>query len=146
MSALCFISKIKSDKCCSSSKKYLIKFPLEPILIAFFKFIIASRLSFDLIKIFESAFKYVRQKNLPFCQIVHTHRLAAHSKGDDTRSKEELEELSGHDPLVILGDQLDQKTVKNIDKEAELSVSKVFDKFENEILIWAIWVLWENYR
>jgi len=88
----------------------------------------------DLIKIFESAFKYVRQKNLPFCQIVHTHRLAAHSKRDDTRSKEELEELSGHDPLVILGDQLDQKTVKNIDKEAELSVSKVFDKFENEIL------------
>jgi len=65
---------------------------------------------------------------------VHTHRLADHSKADETRSIKELEELRKHDPILILSDQLDKESVEIINKETEISVNEVFNKFENDIL------------
>lgn len=45
----------------------------------------------------------VRRERMPFFQILHTHRIAAHSKGDDTRSAEQLAHARRHDPMLELG-------------------------------------------
>lgn len=51
----------------------------------------------------------VRTSGAPFLQVLHTHRLAAHSKGDDDRSVEELAHGRANDPMIelrrVFGDQ-----------------------------------------
>lgn len=42
----------------------------------------------------------------PVWAVVHTCRLAPHSKGDDTRSPEELQRIAARDPVQILGMRL----------------------------------------
>ena len=42
--------------------------------------------------------EFVRQNSSPTSIIVNTQRLAAHSKGDDTRDKVYLDKLLSNDP------------------------------------------------
>lgn len=48
----------------------------------------------------ESGIKYIRNGNGPFALHVKTNRLGAHSKGDDNRSRDEIESLMQRDMLT----------------------------------------------
>jgi 2-oxoisovalerate dehydrogenase E1 component len=73
----------------------------------------------DLLPIFESACSYVRREQMPFCQIVHTHRLGPHSKGDDPRSEEELIALWATDPLVLCRKHISDSVFTDLEAEAK---------------------------
>ena len=59
-------------------------------------------------------------------EIVHTYRFAAHSKGDDFRDSNEIEEWKKKDPIIIMRKKL--KGIK-ID-EIEETVCKTINKTE----------------
>lgn len=49
------------------------------------------------------AVERVRSDGSPFMLVLETYRLAAHSKGDDTRDPAEIEARRAHDPLSVTG-------------------------------------------
>jgi acetoin:2,6-dichlorophenolindophenol oxidoreductase subunit alpha len=53
------------------------------------------------------AVEAVRADGRPFMLVLETYRLAAHSKGDDTRDPAEIEARRAHDPLVVTGALID---------------------------------------
>lgn len=71
---------------------------------------------------FDEAILYVRMKRKPFCQIVNTYRLAAHSKGDDFRDKKEIEEHLKKEPLKKIESLLDVQECCEIKKQVELEL------------------------
>ena len=68
---------------------------------------------------FDRAIGYVRKTKRPFCQIVHTYRLAAHSKGDDTRPAEEVSSYKKSDPISIARSKLGDDKCRQIEEEVE---------------------------
>jgi TPP-dependent pyruvate/acetoin dehydrogenase alpha subunit len=54
----------------------------------------------------QEAVDFVRANGKPFWGVIHTYRLAAHSKGDDFRSKTEIEQRRRKDPLNIQAQRL----------------------------------------
>lgn len=66
----------------------------------------------------------VRQEGGPFFQILDTYRLAPHSKGDDTRSQEELELHRRNDPLIRLRQRIDPRHARAIAAEARARVEE----------------------
>ncbi|WP_320171790.1 thiamine pyrophosphate-dependent dehydrogenase E1 component subunit alpha [Maridesulfovibrio sp.] len=56
-----------------------------------------------------------RKNSVPTWAVIHTHRLCAHSKGDDTRSQDEIYETLKFDPLDLYRTRLDEK--KTIEAE-----------------------------
>ena len=68
---------------------------------------------FKLEKVIKTAATYVRKKNKPAFVEISSIRLAPHSKGDDTRSKSEIQLLHKNDPLK----EIQKKIInyKNID-------------------------------
>lgn len=64
----------------------------------------------------------VRHAEGPFFQILDTYRLAPHSKGDDTRSQEELEGHRRNDPLIRMRSQVDPERAAAIALEAKARV------------------------
>jgi 2-oxoisovalerate dehydrogenase E1 component len=77
----------------------------------------------------KDSIEYVRATGKPVFHLVNTYRLRAHSKGDDDRSKDEIEEYEKKDLLSIL---------KNSDREyIESEDNKIRDEiwsFINDIL------------
>lgn len=74
----------------------------------------------DVIKLynkFSSIIKNVRNRKLPHVEIVHTYRLGPHSKGDDDRPKEEIENWSKKDPLLIFQKDLSDGQIYKIENE-----------------------------
>jgi TPP-dependent pyruvate/acetoin dehydrogenase alpha subunit len=53
------------------------------------------------------AVEAVRSGGRPFMLVLETYRLAAHSKGDDTRDPAEIEARRAHDPLALSGALID---------------------------------------
>ena len=64
----------------------------------------------------------VRGGSGPFFQILDTYRFAAHSKGDDDRSVEEIEYHRSKDPLVQLGDRVGEERARELSAAAEARV------------------------
>ena len=56
----------------------------------------------ELHKLFAERVAYVRDQRVPYFQVVHTYRLAAHSKGDEHRDPAEIEAWRRKDPLVLM--------------------------------------------
>ena len=79
----------------------------------------------------EKAFDYVRKNKRPFCQIIHTYRLAAHSKGDDYRDPAEVREWKKKDPLKIVEKRLSAETVRLIQKKVERELQEAVAAAEN---------------
>jgi len=70
--------------------------------------------------------EYVRNERKPACMIINTYRLAAHSKGDDTRDFDELKHWKGNDPMLAvrtsigpLADDLEIECRHFVDREIE---------------------------
>ncbi len=60
--------------------------------------------------------------------ILHTHRFMAHSKGDDTRSPDELTRIQQHDPLSIHGTRLAAEEKAEIENEVSAIIENAFQR------------------
>jgi len=72
----------------------------------------------------------VRETGAPFLQVLATRRLAPHSKGDDTRPPEMVEELWRSDVLTGLQRQLPQARVQEIEREIEAALRRALGTAE----------------
>jgi TPP-dependent pyruvate/acetoin dehydrogenase alpha subunit len=71
----------------------------------------------------------VRETQKPYALILNTARFGPHSKGDDTRSEEELQQLqASRDPLKILAQRLEAGRVAAIRAEVEQEVRQAFEQ------------------
>jgi 2-oxoisovalerate dehydrogenase E1 component len=66
----------------------------------------------------------VRDEGRPFLQVVHTYRLAPHSKGDDDRDPAEIEAWRARDPLLIAARYLEPERAEALAAEAEREVEQ----------------------
>ncbi len=66
----------------------------------------------------------VRREQAPFLQILDTYRLAAHSKGDDDRSRDEVEEERRRDPLQRMRGRVGEVRAAAVAEEARLRVDR----------------------
>ncbi len=73
----------------------------------------------DLYRIAIEAVNRVRESSRPFFLTVRSYRLAPHSKGDDTRSPEELARLRARDPLARLAAMIADDERERIEAEAD---------------------------
>jgi TPP-dependent pyruvate/acetoin dehydrogenase alpha subunit len=94
----------------------------------------------DVSIVFETASKavdHVRTQQKPYFIRLHTYRLAPHSKGDDTRSAQELKELWSKDPLAHLREKLTNADidVAAIEKKVEELVRIGFEKVMSDLPI-----------
>lgn len=71
------------------------------------------------------AVQAVRTTGRPFMLVLETYRLAAHSKGDDTRAPEEIEARRAADPIAIAGGLIETGVRAAIEArcEAELAAT-----------------------
>jgi TPP-dependent pyruvate/acetoin dehydrogenase alpha subunit len=68
--------------------------------------------------------KLIRSKSKPVALIIKAPRLCAHSKGDDPRSVQELEQAKLNDPLTIISHLVNDFPA--IKKDAEKNIKKIF--------------------
>ena len=73
--------------------------------------------------------KKVRRTQSAHVEIIHTYRLGPHSKGDDNRSKEEIENWRKKDPLTILEKYLVNSEIQ----ETEKRVMSLLAKAEKDV-------------
>lgn len=75
----------------------------------------------------------VRKSRTPRALILNTHRFGPHSKGDDTRPEEQLNELrKTRDPLTLLAKHLDQGHKDQIEAQVNHEVSQAFESALSE--------------
>ncbi len=86
----------------------------------------------QLCRSFETAVSFVRNQKKPYCQIVNTYRLAAHSKGDDFRDPAEVASHWAEDPLEKLARSIDEATREKIKKELEAEQQELLDFVEKQ--------------
>lgn len=79
---------------------------------------------------FEKAVNYVRKKQKPFVQIVHTYRLNAHSKGDDDRSQVEVEEWWSKEPLQYVESNLSDTEIENVKMVVDEHLKEIVEVVE----------------
>ncbi|HNR03051.1 MAG TPA: thiamine pyrophosphate-dependent dehydrogenase E1 component subunit alpha [Anaerolineaceae bacterium] len=69
----------------------------------------------------------VRKDERPYALVLNSARFGPHSKGDDTRSEEELQALrSSRDPLRVSESRLDQDNLKQVKGQVESEVRAAF--------------------
>lgn len=81
----------------------------------------------ELYQLFDEIVKSIRYNKQPYMQIIDTYRLCPHSKGDDHRSPEEIEEWKHNDPLKILEKRIERK------KQLEI-VGEVMEKINKSVM------------
>ncbi len=70
----------------------------------------------------------IREQCQPRCLIINSVRMGPHSKGDDTRSEEELEKVRKRDPLKKISTMIDQEIRNKIEDEV-IAIVKNLAKF-----------------
>ena len=68
------------------------------------------------------------RKNKPNILILKSTRLGPHSKGDDTRSKREIDNLKKKDPLSKYKLKLKKKDFENIQKKSKKFIKSIFER------------------
>lgn len=75
----------------------------------------------------------VRQEKSPYALILNTHRFGPHSKGDDTRNPELINQLRRErDPLLIHGIRLDSLKKSSIEAEVDDEIKIAYEKACND--------------
>ena len=64
----------------------------------------------------------IRNYGRPFFQVVHTYRLAPHSKGDDFRDPKEIEAWRERDPIRIVSSRLSDQERDEIQQDARVEI------------------------
>jgi TPP-dependent pyruvate/acetoin dehydrogenase alpha subunit len=68
-----------------------------------------------------------RARQVPQALVIHTYRFGPHSKGDDTRPGDLLDQIRRtHDPLTIQGERLDDQDRMRIETQVEEEVARAF--------------------
>jgi acetoin:2,6-dichlorophenolindophenol oxidoreductase subunit alpha len=62
---------------------------------------------------------HIRETGEPYFLVIHTYRFSPHSKGDDNRDPEEIEERRQRDPLKVAGERLDASQREAIEERSE---------------------------
>jgi TPP-dependent pyruvate/acetoin dehydrogenase alpha subunit len=91
--------------------------------------------STDVVEIHEAIepmLQHVSEKNGPAAFVVHTYRFAPHSKGDDSRSPEEIARYRTKDPLPIQAERLEEATQREIQGSVEKEVADAFKQAESD--------------
>jgi TPP-dependent pyruvate/acetoin dehydrogenase alpha subunit len=70
----------------------------------------------------------VRSGAGPAALILHTHRFSAHSKGDDTRTRQELERIRKFDPLTIHAGRHSSKECLQAESDIAKIINDAFDR------------------
>jgi TPP-dependent pyruvate/acetoin dehydrogenase alpha subunit len=70
----------------------------------------------------------VRSGTGPASLILHTHRFSAHSKGDDTRTREELARIREFDPLTVHGMRLSTEECSKAESEVAEIINTAFNR------------------
>ncbi|MCS7011343.1 MAG: thiamine pyrophosphate-dependent dehydrogenase E1 component subunit alpha [Anaerolineales bacterium] len=78
----------------------------------------------------EQAICHVRSGAGPAALILHTYRFMAHSKGDDTRSPEELARIRQFDPLTIHARRLSLAELEQAESEVSALLAEAFARAE----------------
>ncbi len=78
----------------------------------------------------DAAVETVRSGKGPSALIIHTYRLAPHSKGDDSRDPEEIERHRQQDPLPLQAARLDAEERRELDLEVQGEVERAFEAAE----------------
>lgn len=73
----------------------------------------------------ESVVLQVRSSRRPGLLVIETMRMGPHSKGDDLRSKEEMEAICRRDPLSALAKQLSEHGRREIDALTNIRISEI---------------------
>lgn len=85
----------------------------------------------DVAKVYSTACEVVndmRERSRPFFLHVQTARLGPHSKGDDTRPKEEIEFLKQRDPLVRIAASLPVDLRMEIEQKIDARIQSAVEK------------------
>jgi TPP-dependent pyruvate/acetoin dehydrogenase alpha subunit len=70
----------------------------------------------------------IRNGQGPRALVIHTHRFGPHSKGDDTRDLEEVQEIKQNfDPLQIQAQRIDKEDQASIEAEVDREVLAAFE-------------------
>ena len=81
----------------------------------------------EILPLAEELIQTVRSEQTPRALVIETARLGTHSKGDDTRSPEELVALwAARDPIAIHGARLDESTRQQINQQVEQVIHGAF--------------------
>lgn len=81
----------------------------------------------------EECINDVRNQNTPHAMVINTYRFGPHSKGDDTRNKEDLKKMRAErDPIQIQGQKLDTKTRTNIALKVQKEIQAAFNMANND--------------
>ena len=82
----------------------------------------------------KNAINFVRTNTKPFMLICNTYRMAAHSKGDDSRPKEEIESHRKNDPLLLAKAECVEYTERfnELDNIVNNYISAITQEAENE--------------
>ncbi len=75
----------------------------------------------------------VRTARAPRALILHTHRFGPHSKGDDTRSDEEVQALRrARDPIDILGSRLNPDRRQQSEASVQTEITAAFEQARSD--------------
>lgn len=80
----------------------------------------------------QEAIRHVRSGAGPACLLLHTYRFMAHSKGDDTRSPEELARIRQFDPLTIHAARLSPAELDTAETEVSALIADAFSRAESD--------------
>ncbi len=75
----------------------------------------------------------LREKSSPQVLILNTRRFGPHSKGDDTRSEDEIRALrKNRDPIIILAQHLDRGQIDSIERKVDEEIERAFQKAKSD--------------
>ena len=78
-------------------------------------------------------FSSTRQESAPRALVLHTHRFGSHSKGDDTRSAEEIALLrERHDPLKVQSARLSQAECTEVEIQVRTELEEAYSLALND--------------
>ena len=69
-------------------------------------------------------------KNKNKCQalVIENQRLGPHSKGDDSRTSEELNQLKKKDPILIIQEKMGNEDFYKINKKIEYDIKETIEE------------------
>jgi TPP-dependent pyruvate/acetoin dehydrogenase alpha subunit len=73
---------------------------------------------------FKTLVNQVRSEGSAHMEVMHTYRLAAHSKGDDFRDPTEIEAWKKKDPILISRQKLEKTGIMEIEKKVDKLISE----------------------
>jgi TPP-dependent pyruvate/acetoin dehydrogenase alpha subunit len=78
----------------------------------------------------EEAVRHVRSNGVSGCLILHTFRFSAHSKGDDTRTPEEIARIRMFDPIIVQAKRLHNEACLQAENDVDDIIRDAFARAE----------------